>query len=82
MIHFELRKVDRMLTTLLCWRAMILAVDVQNARTREAALHRASELEAFARQRARLADMGFRLGAPSVARPRLTGAFLRRHLRR
>jgi hypothetical protein len=82
MIHFALRKVDRMLTTLLCWRAMVLAVAIRNARTREAALHRASELEAFARQRARLAEAGFQLGAPSAARPRLTGAFLRRHLRR
>jgi hypothetical protein len=61
---------------------MVLAVDVQNVRTREAALHRASELEAFARQRARLAEAGFQLGAPSVARARPAGKFLRRHWRR
>lgn len=71
-----------MLTTLLCWRAMVLGVDVQNARRREAALHRASELEAYARQRVRLADMGFQLGARSAVRARPPGEFLRRRLQR
>jgi hypothetical protein len=61
---------------------MVLAVDVQKGRLREAALHRASELEAFARQRARLAEAGFQLGAPSTTRPRLIDAFVWRHRRR
>jgi hypothetical protein len=71
-----------MLTTLLCWRAMVQATNARHGRMRKGASNTLSELAAFARRRAGLADVSFQVGAPSAAQARLTAAFLRRHLRR